>query len=408
MIEALCRSCLQVPADCQVAVTFFAEGAFNKLYTIAIGRNRDPDFPWYIFRATSPVEPFYKTASEIATYSYLRERTSIPIPRVIAHSSTAENELGCEWILMEKVPGVPLADVWRDIDLETKSKQTKIIADFWRQLQEQSFSAIGNLYFSQDIDVLTDAVRVVATEDKKYVLGPVVTPYMFVGGRKLRVPRNLGPYTNDAEYMAAMADSEREDMKLLLSADAHSLHDFDEDLAEDAEKIVEVLNELQTMSPALFPSRPREFSLLHHDLSLTNILVDPTTYEITGIVDWECVGTRPHWESKYPQLLDAVGPESLELEVEPLAPGETDEVRVEHWENWERRQLRPMFDRELGEVRHADDGRDEIRREFRQQLNWVGVSPKRVKNWMCQKAYVIQSNSNNHRDKTIYRTLFCS
>jgi hypothetical protein len=54
---------------------------------------------------------------------------------------------------------------------------------------------------------------------------------MFVGGRKLRLPRNLGPYSNDAEYVYALVASELEDMKLLLSADAHSLDDFDEDLA---------------------------------------------------------------------------------------------------------------------------------------------------------------------------------
>jgi hypothetical protein len=82
---------------------------------------------------------------------------------------------------------------------------------------------------------------------------------------------------------------------------------------------IEALNELQTISAELFPSRPRDFALYHHDLSLANILVDPTTYEITGIVDWECVGTRPHWEDTYPPFLIADGSES-EGEVEPLDP----------------------------------------------------------------------------------------
>lgn len=382
VIERLSESHLQLPAECHLVVNFFSEGAFNKLYAIAVSDDGgNLESTQYIFRATSPVEPFYKTASEVATLSYIRERTSIPVPRVIAHNSTEENELGCEWILMERVPGVALANVWSDIDLETKSRETKLIAEFARQLRDtqRRFAAIGNLYFREDINASGPTVRVVPTEDEKYVLGPIVTPYMFAGGRKLRVSRDLGPFSNDAEYIAALAATEIEDMKLLLSADAHSYADFDEDLAEDAEDIIEVLNELQTISTTLFPSRPRHFTLHHHDLSLANILVDPATYEITGIVDWECVGTRPHWEDTYPLFL--LGPE-VDGEVEPLAPGDKDEFRVERWENWERMTLRSVFDRELGEIRHGHDGEDEVRREFRQQLDWVGISQKRVQNWM--------------------------
>jgi aminoglycoside phosphotransferase (APT) family kinase protein len=92
--------------------------------------------PQYIFRATTPVEPFFKTVDEVATLSYLREHTSIPVPRVIAHSSTSDNEVGCEWILMEKIPGVALADAWRDIDLETKSRVTRSVVGYVRQLRD--------------------------------------------------------------------------------------------------------------------------------------------------------------------------------------------------------------------------------------------------------------------------------
>ena len=331
------------------------------------------------------MEPFYKTASEVATLSYIREHTSIPVPRVIASSSTAENELGCEWILMERLPGVALTDVWGGMDLETKSRETKAIGGFLRQLRDirRPFPAIGNLYFRKDIDASNGAVSVVPTEDERYVLGPIVTPYMFAGGRKLRVPRDLGPYSNDAEYIAALAATELEDMKLLQLPDAHSYSDFDEDLAEDADDIIEVLNELEAVSTELFPSHPYHFTLRHHDLSLANILVDPATYEVTGIVDWECVGTRPRWEDTYPMFL--VGPE-VEDEVEPLAPGDTDEFRVERWEDWEKMKLRPVFDRGLGEAHHEPNAEDEIRREFREQLDWVGISQRKVKNWV--KGYV--------------------
>ena len=384
-IESVTRKHLRLSAEDHISATFFAEGAFNKLYAITVSNSGSPQ---YIFRATSPVEPFFKTASEVATLSYLLKHTSIPVPRIFAHSSTSDNELGCEWTLMEKVPGVPLADVWSDIDLETKARVTRSVAGYVRQLQDlrRRFTAIGNLYFREESDTFNPAVRVSQTEDEKYVLGPLVTPYMFAGGRKLRVPRDLGPYSNDMDYIAALAASEMEDMKLLLLPDARSHTDFDEDLAEDAEEIIQVLDELQPIFATLFPSQPRNFALQHHDLSLPNILVNPATYQITGIVDWECVGTRPHWEDPYPEFL--LGPEVTE-EIEPLAPGDTDKFRVERWENWEKMKLRLVFDGELGEARHDDNGRDEIRRELRKQLDLLGVSPGMVQRWVKKRVNVV-------------------
>ncbi|KAF8344493.1 phosphotransferase enzyme family-domain-containing protein [Amanita rubescens] len=384
-IESVARKHLRLSASDHISATFFAEGAFNKLFAITVSNNGSTLVsPQYIFRATAPVEPFFKTAGEVATHSYLQEHTSIPVPRIIAHSSTSDNEVGCEWTLMEKVPGVALADAWSDIDLETKSKVTRSVVGYVRQLRDlRCFTGIGNLYFREEINTFNAAVRVLCTEDEKYVLGPLVTPYMFAGGRKLRVPRDLGPYSNDAEYIASLAASELEDMKLLLSPDSRLYSDFDEDLAEDAEDIIQVLNKLQPVLSVLFPSQPRNFALQHHDLSLRNILVDPATYQITGIIDWECVGTRPHWEDPYPQFL--LGPEITE-EIEPLAPGDTDAFRVERWENWEKTKLRLVFDRELGEARHDDDGRDKIRREFRRQLDIVGVSPGMAQDWIQESS----------------------
>ena len=68
--------------------------------------------------------PFRETAREVATLSYIREHTTVPIPRVIASSSATENEPGCKWILMERIRGVALAGFWSDMDLETKERET--------------------------------------------------------------------------------------------------------------------------------------------------------------------------------------------------------------------------------------------------------------------------------------------
>ncbi|KAH5072845.1 hypothetical protein HBH95_163750 [Parastagonospora nodorum] len=46
-------------------VSFFAEGAFNKLYTIECTQGR------YIFRVSLPVAPRVKTKSEVATLAFI-------------------------------------------------------------------------------------------------------------------------------------------------------------------------------------------------------------------------------------------------------------------------------------------------------------------------------------------------
>jgi len=103
-------------------VQFFAQGAVNKLFEV---RHKPTDSadkspPVYLFRVSVPVDPFYKTESEVATLKYLGSNTEIPVATVIAWDSSSKNELGYEWILLEKVPGVGLGQVWRKIPWNEK------------------------------------------------------------------------------------------------------------------------------------------------------------------------------------------------------------------------------------------------------------------------------------------------
>ena len=133
-IESLSRNHLQIPTEHTLTATLLAQGAFNKVY-ILITSDRDgleSQLPC-VFRFTLPVEPFYKTASEVATLSYIREHTSVPVPHVIAYNSTADDEFGFEWILMERIPGVSLKSVWGEMDTEAKEKQTQAVARYVQQ-----------------------------------------------------------------------------------------------------------------------------------------------------------------------------------------------------------------------------------------------------------------------------------
>lgn len=105
-----------------IKVTFFAEGGFNKFYEI-ICSGETPAH--YIFRIAIGIKPYFKTESEVATFACVGKYTSINVPRVYAWDSCSENELGFEWILMEKLDGVPLMERWREFSWDRKLTLTR-------------------------------------------------------------------------------------------------------------------------------------------------------------------------------------------------------------------------------------------------------------------------------------------
>ena len=134
--------------DTLLEISFFAEGGFNKLYQISYKSHHTN----YLLRVALPIEPYYKTESEVATIAYLRANTSIPVPQVFAWDSNGENELRFEWILMAKIDGIPLFDVWRKVPWERKLKLTETIAAMVKQLRECKFDRIGGLYFKSAVE----------------------------------------------------------------------------------------------------------------------------------------------------------------------------------------------------------------------------------------------------------------
>jgi hypothetical protein len=72
------------------AISFFAEDAFNKLYAIECSKGH------FIFRTSLPVAPGVKTQSEVATATFVRKNTSIPVPILFAYNANLQNELGFE------------------------------------------------------------------------------------------------------------------------------------------------------------------------------------------------------------------------------------------------------------------------------------------------------------------------
>jgi len=105
-----------------------------------------------------------------------------------------------------------------------------------------------------------------------------------------------------------------------IEGDRSYAKDFEKEAPEIETECHRYLQILQTV----LPDEECSYYRLHHaDLNLANILVNPESFEITGIVDWELINIFPSWKaSDYPVFLQDIEPQDEE---EPPIPSYEDE-----------------------------------------------------------------------------------
>jgi aminoglycoside phosphotransferase (APT) family kinase protein len=362
-------------SEADVEVKFFAQGAFNKLYAVTCG-----DKGHFIFRVTLPVAPNVKTASEVATLAFVQENTTIPVPKVIAYDADLTNELGFEWILMERMNGRSLHEKWHEMSWLKKGLLVQQVAGFTAQLARMQLSGIGSIYHAE---AATDADGE-SVDIQSYRLGEAVRPTFFLESH-IQLPIARGPFTNSEAFVSAHMQHLQHDIATQLQSD-------DEDEQEDAEEMQEVYIELESIIPQLLPPRAtKEPSMLYHpDLSANNILVNDEG-DLVGIVDWESVIAAPAWLScQLPEFLQ--GPSRSILSCPEALPEEFQhdaaavEVNQEQLYGYEKAQLRRFFLEEMARVEPhwAETFRTEsTRRDVLVAIELVamGLRTNTVKGW---------------------------
>lgn len=286
-----------------------------------------------------------------------------PVPKVLAYCSPAENELGFEWALMEKIEGVPLADVWHEMSFDSKASLTVETCERLKVFQDLRFSQIGSIYFSSirervGANVSVDYSRSIGTD---FVIGRVVSPWFF-RDKRLFLSADRGPFPSSYEFMMAKTRMQIERIKHLSPLPTDDYYsETEEALAEKQDNVLDACYNLEALVPHIFPpsSRHDEVELLYHaDLSASDIIVDPLSYRVTGIVDWECVSIHPAWEAAVcPFFLRGIEvqeppPSRTPGSVEPEPELELSEIR----KDWEKVLLRRLYQRTLqGDVELPPD-----------------------------------------------------
>lgn len=332
VIEKIARRYLK----CRCVVAFLAQGAFNKVYTVECRKGT------FIFRATLPVSPKAKTLSEVATMTLVRTKTTVPVPKVIAYNADLNNELGFEWILMERVNGRTLRQRWHELSWLKKGLLVEQIVGFMSELSQLKLSCIGSVYQYHLDSRIQDTKTPPSLE---HVVGEAIRGQFFTGDH-IRLDIYRGPYRTSAEYVTAHTQFLLHDIvKWRVSDD-----EDDQDLAEEVQAIYD---KLQLVIPKLFPGTNTELtSIYHDDLSSNNIIVDDDG-NLAGIIDWECIISAPKWEAcQIPSFIAGADDDRV---AEPLTEEEMkDEQAVEDHKdlvyNYEATQLKKFFLEEMARV----------------------------------------------------------
>ena len=313
-----------IMATCKVSS--LATGGFNSVYNISIQDSRG-SMHEFIMRVPMPIYPYYKTESDVATTEFVRHFTSIPVPIIYAYDSSCDNKLGLEWMLMEKVAGAPLADLWLDLDNETHIKITTQVANWQHELAQLTNTVIGGLYLRW------------TTTHLEFYIGRTVNSLFYLNRRYLyNIPR--GPFESINDFYHALLSATIQEMfdpvYLLLTKDRLSpeqqeelerlkphkeaiLNELDEEERENITKHgpqrhwnatrPATLRALQSAIPTINPPSTDDDTttmLLHDDISICNLMLDARG-NITALLDWEHNEFKPSiltTPSAYPKFID--------------------------------------------------------------------------------------------------------
>ena len=217
-----------------------------------------PEMEWScIARVSREPERVAKLISEVETMQYVRPRISIPVPEIYAYDFDPKNNVGAQFILMERLPGRHLYQMWDRLTLDHKKGVLSDIARLLAQLSQLKFDRIGCLM-------------------SRNTVGPLL--YRMGDGAGGERTCAVGPFESTMDYLLSFIETQT-------------------DKSEIFSEVEEVLKSyISTHRPSSSLTAP--FRLIHADFEAQNLLFtggifdnrdvdDPIRPRISGIIDWE-------------------------------------------------------------------------------------------------------------------------
>ena len=201
----------------------------------------------------------YIFMSEIATLRFL-EKIGVPAPKVYAYAAeSSANPVGVSYLLMEKLPGVPLQ--WDDATSEQRTKVMGQLVDIFFKLERHPLLANGSLCLSHNMPEV----------------GGFAQPALFSSPEQ-----TLGPFQTLESSLSAIISQQQDQIAdgelSSFAVDNYLSHCWRCDM------IPRVTRHCHESGPGFF--------VKHFEDKGDHILVD-ADFNITGIIDWEFASAEP-------------------------------------------------------------------------------------------------------------------
>ncbi|KAK4944191.1 hypothetical protein LTR10_016304 [Elasticomyces elasticus] len=195
--------------------------------------------------------------NEYRTMEYIRSTTTIPIPQVFFWETDCER-IGVPFAFMSFVEGQPLYTVWFELSDDARLGVLSSLAAYMSQLRKLEFPAMGMLHLE---DLQT-----------RPTVGPIYSRELELYDEGWGSHHVEGPYVSMSEQL----------LKLLAQMEEHS---------KSTDGVQGLLKMLVESIPMTFDGNGH-FYPSPDDLNFQNIMVNEAG-EITGIIDWDNVTTKP-------------------------------------------------------------------------------------------------------------------
>ncbi|KAG6064631.1 hypothetical protein E4U32_008230 [Claviceps aff. humidiphila group G2b] len=310
------RAARAVQADRCLSIKKYPDGMYNRTLLLCMDNGKE-----IVAKIPNPNagQPHFTTASEVATMKFAREVLNTPLPEVYDWCSRAqETPVGAEFILMEKLDGAELQEVWPEMTIQDRYEVVQAVASYQKSWASVSFEQFGSLYFAEDFKgenipalVYTDGEgrRV---EDPRFVIGPSTSRETFEAGRG-GIEFDRGPWNSLEEYHVAIGRREIACVQHIshLPPSPVSLHGPGLYQPTREKKVAAVECYLKLLKYLLPADRSLGTShLWHSDLHAGNVLVDPgNRTRIIGLIDWQSTEISPlYFQARQPHFIDYHGP----------------------------------------------------------------------------------------------------
>ncbi|RMZ77268.1 hypothetical protein DV738_g4502, partial [Chaetothyriales sp. CBS 135597] len=268
-----------------------AEGGFNRTFEITMkdGLQTIARLPY-----PSTLPKRYAVASEVATMDLLRSY-GLPVPQVHGYSVTSNNPVGCEYIIMEKMPGKEIGNAWYDMSVSERKSVTSEVAKLEAIMFSIPLPGFGSIYHKRDLAATDKSIDIPAHQG--LCIGPDAALEWWCDGRdSLAIDR--GPFADPCQLMEAVARKElawlRQFGRPRFPFHRHHREFLDYKKSSPDEHIKHLEMYLQVSSHLVPKAQPALLrpTIRHPDLQPHNIFVSDDL-SIVGLIDWQHSSVLP-------------------------------------------------------------------------------------------------------------------